>query len=78
MQYRCSRCHTHFRGPEHAKADGGDDSHGGEGLSCPQCKAEAGLEPVKRVPPAMLMFAMFLGTALIASVVGGLVTMVSG
>ncbi|NVB40772.1 zinc ribbon domain-containing protein [Pseudenhygromyxa sp. WMMC2535] len=46
MPFVCSRCHTHFE----AEADA-------EHMACPNCKAEAGLEPVKSgAPPAMRYF----------------------
>lgn len=66
MQYHCSRCHQRFAGP----AEGAPEH-------CPRCKAEAGLEPDKRAPLAMLLFAAFLATAVLASVVGGAVAVAS-
>jgi hypothetical protein len=51
MEFHCSRCHERFAGPE-----GGAPEH------CPKCKAEAGLEPVKRTPLPMMLFAAFLAT----------------
>lgn len=62
MDVRCARCHTRF-----AVADG-EAAH-----ACPKCKAEAGLEPIKKVPLPMALFGVFLGVALAASVVGGVV-----
>ena len=67
MEYRCARCHTKF-----AVADG-EEPH-----ACPSCKAEAGLEPVKKVPMPMALFGLVLGCALIASVVGGVLSVVRG
>jgi hypothetical protein len=67
MEFHCSRCHERFAGPE-----GGAPEH------CPKCKAEAGLEPVKRTPLPMMLFAAFLATAVVATAVGGIVSMVSG
>ncbi len=68
MQYHCSRCHQRITGP----AEGGEPDH------CPRCKAEAGLEPDKATPLPMMLFAAFLGTAVLASVVGGVVSVMSG
>ena len=67
MEFHCSRCHERFKGPE-----------GGAAEHCPKCKAEAGLEPVKRTPLPMMLFAAFLATAVVATAVGGIVSMVSG
>jgi hypothetical protein len=66
MEFHCSRCHAKITG-----AEGATPGH------CPKCKAEAGLEPVKRAPVPMLLFAAFLGTAVVAVVVGGVMSMVS-
>lgn len=66
MDVRCARCHTKF-----AVADG-EAAH----ASCPTCKAEAGLEPIKKVPLPMALFGVFLGFALAASVVGGVLAIV--
>lgn len=71
MQYHCSRCHQKFAAP--AESDG----HGGE-LRCPACKAEAGLEKTAKKPLPMVLFAGFLAGALLASVVGGALTLASG
>ena len=67
MEFHCSRCHERFKGPEE-----GETGH------CPKCKAEAGLEPVKRTPLPMMLFAAFLATAGVATAVAGIVSMVSG
>ncbi|MCB9567167.1 MAG: hypothetical protein H6710_08165 [Myxococcales bacterium] len=67
MEYRCARCHEKF-----AVADG-EEAH-----ACPRCKAEAGLEPVKKVPKPMMLFGVFLGCALVATVVGGVLSVVRG
>lgn len=72
MEYHCSRCHQRFAAP---KTEGEQELHG---LHCPRCKAEAGLEPVKPAPLPMILFAAFLGTALLATTIGGIVSMVSG
>lgn len=71
MQYHCSRCHYRLEAPA------GKDGDGGE-LQCPRCKAEAGLEPVKGTPMPMWYFAVFLLGALVASAVGGVLTLASG
>jgi len=73
MEYNCSRCHERFSAP----ADAALSEHGGAGIHCPKCKAEAGLEPVKRAPLPMILFAAFLGTALLATAVGGLLSLAS-
>lgn len=73
MEYHCSRCHERFS----ASADAAASEHGGAGLRCPKCKAEAGLEPVKRAPLPMVLFAVFLGTAVLATAVGGLLSLAS-
>jgi len=70
MEYHCSRCHERFS----ASADAAE--HGSH-LHCPKCKAEAGLEPVKRTPLPMLLFAVFLGTAVLATTVGGVLSLAS-
>ena len=67
MEFHCSRCHERFKGPEDGAA-----------AHCPKCKAEAGLEPIKRPPVPMMLFAAFLATAVVATAVGGIVSMVSG
>lgn len=71
MQYHCSRCNHVFAAPA------GKDGDGGE-LQCPACKAEAGLEPAAKTPLPMVLFAVFLAGALLASVVGGAWTLASG
>ena len=67
MQYLCSRCH-------HAFSAEGDE----EGLACPNCKAEAGLEPEHGVPPAMRMFGLLLAAVVVAALGGGLFTRLAG
>lgn len=71
MQYHCSRCNHVFAAPA------GKDGDGGE-LQCPGCKAEAGLEPTVKTPLPMLLFAGFLAGALLASVVGGALSLTAG
>jgi hypothetical protein len=72
MEYHCSRCHQRFAAPPSSSEQELHD------LCCPRCKAEAGLEPVKATPLAMKLFAAFLGTALVATVVGGVLTFTGG
>ena len=64
---RCSRCHTVFT----PKA-------GEEEPACPQCKAEAGLEPVKAVPGPMRAFGLVLAGVLLAVLAGDLLSRLSG
>ncbi|MBK8265520.1 MAG: hypothetical protein IPK80_29850 [Nannocystis sp.] len=64
MEYRCARCHAKF------SVEGGEVAH-----ACPRCKAEAGLDPVMRkVPLPMVLFGAFLSVALVATVVGGILS----
>jgi DNA-directed RNA polymerase subunit RPC12/RpoP len=72
MEYHCSRCHARFSAP----ADAAASEHGSH-AHCPKCKAEAGLEPVKRAPLPMLLFAAFLGTAVLATAVSGVLSLAS-
>lgn len=74
MEYHCSRCHRRFQ----ASAEAALSEHGGERTHCPNCKAEAGLEPVKRTPLPMILFAAFLGTAVLATTISGIVSLTSG
>ncbi len=73
MEYHCSRCHKRFSAP----ADAAHSEHGGDAMHCPRCKAEAGLEPVKRAPVPMILFAVFLASAVLATAVGGLLSLAS-
>ncbi|MCA9695463.1 MAG: hypothetical protein R3A51_07610 [Nannocystaceae bacterium] len=59
MDYRCARCHTKFAAA----------AEGEEALRCPECHAEAGLEPVQGIPTAMKLFGLFLGGAVVATAV---------
>jgi len=67
MEYRCARCHTAI-----SVADG-DSPH-----ACPSCKAEAGLEPHKKIPTAMALFGLVIGCALVVTVVGGVLSVQGG
>jgi hypothetical protein len=52
MQVLCSNCHTSF-------AVAPEDEH----KFCPNCKAEAGLEPIKEgIPTVMMLFGSVLVT----------------
>ena len=62
MHYLCARCHHEFT----AEA-------GGE-LACPNCGAEAGLEPVHGVPIAMKVFGMVLAAVVVFAIGGGLLS----
>ena len=66
MGVRCSRCHTVF------------SVEAGAEPACPQCKAEAGLEPIKAVPGPMRAFGLLLGAVLVAVLAGDLLSRVSG
>lgn len=67
MRVLCSQCHTAFRiEPE--------DEH----PECPNCKAEAGLEPIKdETPNAMKYFGSVLLVVGMLVVVGSLIGLVS-
>jgi len=65
---RCSQCHTVFSLEE----------EGTEHHACPTCKAEAGLEPVTGVPPAMRMFGAVLGLVVLVAIAGDLVSRIAG
>lgn len=71
MQYHCARCHHVFTAPA------GKDGDGGE-LHCPRCKAEAGLEPAHKVSRSMMLFAALLAGAVVASAVGGVLSLSAG
>ncbi len=73
MEYHCSRCHERFS----ASAEAALSEHGSSAVHCPKCKAEAGLEPVKKAPLPMLLFAAFLGTAVLATAVSGVLSLAS-
>ena len=67
MQVQCANCHTAF-----------DLEEGGEHTACPNCGAEAGLEPVKGIPPAMRTFGVVLGLVVASVIVGDLVSRIVG
>ncbi len=68
MRYHCSRCHHVLTTPADAK----DGPH-----ECPQCKAEAGLEPEAATSAAARLFSGFLLAALVASAAFGALTLAS-
>ena len=67
VQYRCARCHQEFS----STATGAE-------LACPNCKAEAGLEPVHAVPVAMKLFGMVVAGVIALAVGGGLLSRLMG
>lgn len=66
MHYLCARCHHEFT----AEAEGE--------LSCPNCKAEAGLEPKHGVPVAMKLFGMVLAAVVVFALGGGVLSRMLG
>jgi NAD-dependent SIR2 family protein deacetylase len=67
VEYRCSQCH-------HAFATQGD----AEAEVCPNCKAEAGLEPQAGIPFPMKAFGLILGGAIVLAVVGTALSLGAG
>lgn len=63
MRYRCSQCHHAW------DVEGEDPPH-----ACPNCKAEAGLEPKSGIPLAMRAFGLILGGAIVLAIVGTALT----
>ena len=63
--YRCSQCHTAFEVEEEAHR-------------CPNCGAEAGLEPQHAVPFPMRLFGVLLGSAIVLAIAGGVLGRVLG
>jgi len=59
VQYQCARCHREF------SSDGDKAPE-----ACPDCKAEAGLEPAKAASLAMKLFGALLLCAIVISVAG--------
>ncbi len=67
--YLCSHCHTQFDAEEEL----------GEGLQCPTCKVEAGLEPVKDGTPfAMKAFGLVVVGSLLLAGVGTAMSLAAG
>lgn len=66
MRYLCSRCHHEFA------------AESAEGLACPNCGAEAGLEPEHGIPPAMKMFGMLLTGVAVLAIGGGILSRIIG
>ena len=65
MDVHCSKCHHAFAADT-------------EPLKCPNCKAEAGLEPTKAVPVAMKLFGLLVVGVLVAAFSGGLISRFAG
>ncbi|MBX7082457.1 MAG: hypothetical protein K1X88_24845 [Nannocystaceae bacterium] len=66
MHYRCSACHHDVQADQAPHA-------------CPQCHAEAGLEPVAtQVPLPMKLFGTLVATALVSSAIAGVLGLVAG
>ncbi len=68
MSYVCARCHHEFSDP------GDEDAE----LACPNCKAEAGLEPHKGIPQAMKLFGALLALVVLSARGGGLISRLAG
>lgn len=68
MHYVCARCHLEFTPKAEAEGE----------LSCPRCKAEAGLEPVHGIPIAMKLFGMLLAAVVVLALGGGVVGRMMG
>ena len=76
MQLRCSYCHTVFapaaEDREEAEQSAGGDAHVAE-VTCPNCRAEAGLEVVEtETPKPMRWFAIILAAAAFVTLGGSL------
>ena len=67
VNLRCAQCHHEFS----ADPDEGE-------TACPNCKAEAGLEPIHAVPIAMKLFGMVVAGVIVLAVGGGLLSRVMG
>lgn len=67
MRVHCAQCHHGWDVP-------GDQ----EPTQCPNCGAEAGLEPVHAPPPAMRLFGMLLAGVIAAAVTGGVLSRFAG
>lgn len=74
VKLRCSQCHTEFERSAADQPEMGQSVHD----RCPTCNAEAGLEPIKAVPPAMRAFGALLGAAVVLAVAGDLVSRIAG
>lgn len=61
MQLHCAQCH-------HAWAI----DEGSQPEACPNCGAEAGLEPEHGIPPAMRYFGFVLALVVVVALSGGL------
>jgi hypothetical protein len=67
MQFHCAQCH-HAWGVE-----GDEPAH-----KCPNCGAEAGLEPARKIPAPMRYFALLLGAVILSAISGGLIGRFAG
>jgi hypothetical protein len=65
VQYRCSQCHQTISAEV-------------EPQRCPNCNAEAGIEPEHGVPGAMKAFGLLLGIVTLVSVAGGVLSRLAG
>ena len=70
MQFRCARCHHEFSASSEGEGEGE--------LACPNCKAEAGLEPIHGIPFAMKLFGMLLAGVVVLALGGGLLSRLVG
>ena len=70
VTYVCSQCHTHLQGE--------GDNHAERPHRCTNCGAEAGIEPVAGVPPAMRFFGFIVAGAAVAALSGGIVGRLAG
>ncbi|MEM7158739.1 MAG: hypothetical protein AAF799_38210 [Myxococcota bacterium] len=68
MSYLCARCHHEFSAP-----DDGDAA-----LACPNCGAEAGLEPIHGIPQAMKLFGALLAVVVVVAFGGGIISRLAG
>lgn len=64
MAFRCSQCHH--------------ESDSDELERCPECGAEAGLEPVGGIPGPMKLFGLLLAGVIVAAIAGGLMSRMAG
>lgn len=68
MSYRCARCHHEFSAPSEGEGE----------LACPNCKAEAGLEPIHGIPFAMKLFGMVVVGVVVLALGGGVLSRLAG
>jgi hypothetical protein len=65
VTFACARCHHQFTAAEDPGV-------------CPNCGAEAGLEPQKGVPIPMKLFGLLVVGVLVAAFSGGIVSRIAG